>query len=146
MGPISEATIEDVVGRVIALGIGPDSRVLDLGCGPAELLRRILERTGASGLGIDASPFAIEEARARLSGSAAADRVELRLADVRELDRETAFDPVLCIGPGWDAGGWSSLARWASSLVDAGGHLILADGAWRRRPTDSELRLARHGY
>lgn len=139
-GPISEATLEDVVDRVASLGIRRGSRVLDLGCGPAELLRRIVERTGALGLGVDASPFAIEEARARVARSPVADRIELRLADVGEVDEWPAHDLVLCVGPGWDAGGWSRLEDWTAAFVAPGGHLVLAEGAWRRQPTRTELR------
>ncbi len=139
-GPISEATVEDVVERVAALGVTRGSRVLDLGCGPAELLRRIVERTGASGIGVDRSPFAQDEARARVGRSLAADRIELRLADVDEVDPRQAYDLVLCIGPGWGTGGWRSLTEWAAAFVAAAGHLLVADGAWRRRPTTGELR------
>lgn len=139
-GPISEATVDDVVERVAALGIGPGSHILDLGCGPAELLRRIVERTGALGVGLDASLFAIEEARARIARSPVVDRIELRLADVAEVERWQAHDLVLCIGPGWDTGGWKELTDWTAALVTPGGHLLLAEGAWRRRPTRTELR------
>ena len=47
---------------------------------------------------------------------------------------------MLCIGPGWDAGGWSTLAHWAAGFVAPGGHVVLGEAAWRRRPTTGELR------
>jgi SAM-dependent methyltransferase len=137
-GPIAEATVDDVVERVAALGIGRQSRVLDLGCGPAELLRRIVDRTDASGVGVDSSPFAIEEARARIARSPVG-RIELRLADVTRIDRLPVHDLVLCIGPGWDTGGWSMLTDWAAGFVAPDGHLLLGDAAWRRVPTTGEL-------
>lgn len=104
------------------------------------MLRRIVERTGARGFGVDASSFAIEEARARVARSSVADRIELRLADAGTIERQPAHDLVLCIGPGWDTGGWTALTGWAAAFVTPGGHLALADGAWRRRPTAGELR------
>lgn len=139
-GPISEPTLDEVVERVASLGIGLDSMVLDLGYGPAELLRRIVERTGASGIGVDSSPFALEEARARLARSPIGDRVELRLADATQIDRRPEHNLVLCIGPGWDTGGWSGLAEWTAGFAAPGGHLLLGEGAWRRGPTRGELR------
>jgi SAM-dependent methyltransferase len=132
--------VDDIVERVASMGIGGGSRVLDLGCGPAELLRRIVERTRASGVGVDTSHFALDEARARIARSSAGDRIELRLADVTQIERRCEHDVVLCIGPGWDAGGWSSLAQWAAGFVALGGHVVLGEGAWRRRPTAGELR------
>lgn len=140
-GPIDEATLDDMVEQVASLEIGSGSRVLDLGCGPAELLRRIVERTGASGVGVDASPFALDEARARTARSSVGDRIELRLADAQQMDRRPAHDLVLCIGPGWDAGGWSELTGWTAGFVAAGGHLLLGQGSWRRVPTVDELRM-----
>jgi SAM-dependent methyltransferase len=139
-GPINEATLDDIVERVASLGIGRGSRVLDLGCGPAELLRRIVERTGASGVGVDTSPFALDEARARIARSSVGDRIELRLVDVEQIDRRPAHDLVLCIGPGWETGGWSTLTDWTAGFVAPGGHLLLGDGAWRCVPTAGELR------
>jgi SAM-dependent methyltransferase len=140
-GPIDEATLGDIVERVASLEIGPGSRVLDLGCGPAELLRRIVERTGASGVGVDASPFALDEARARIARSSVGEHIELRLADAQQIDRRPAHGLVLCIGPGWDAGGWSELTSWTAGFVARGGHLLLGQGSWRRVPSGDELRM-----
>src|SRR5688500_13527208 len=137
-GPISERTIEKIVSRAEAT-MERTSVILDLGCGPAELLRRLAERTGASGVGIDASPHAVREARRRLDASPARHRIELRSADVHDVPREPEFDLVICIGPGWDTGGWSELTRWASGFVRTGGHLVLGEGAWRTDPSRETL-------
>ena len=67
-GPISERTIQQILSRAEAT-VERANVILDLGCGPAEVLRRLAERTGASGVGIDASPHAIGEARRRLDAS-----------------------------------------------------------------------------
>lgn len=138
-GPIGVETIAHLTALVGRHGIDGSSRVLDLGCGPAELLRRISESTGASGTGIDASPFALTEARRRLAGSPARDRVALRLADATALDPRGDQDLVLCIGPGWKSGGWSALAGWASGFAAPGGLLILGEGAWRVDPPPDAL-------
>jgi SAM-dependent methyltransferase len=137
-GPISESTIQEILSRAVAF-IEPTSGILDLGCGPAELLRRLAERTGASGVGIDASPHAVEEAARRLDASPARHRIELRLVDVHEVPRRPAFDLVICIGPGWDAGGWPELTRWTAGFVRSGGHLLVGEGAWRTKPSDGTL-------
>ena len=115
-------------------------RLVGAGCGPAELLRRIVERTGASGVGVDASSFALEEARARNARSSVGNRIELRLGDVKRIDRRPAHDLALCIGPGWDTGGWSAMTAWTAGFVAPRGHLLVGEGAWRRVPTSGELR------
>jgi SAM-dependent methyltransferase len=137
--PISGATLATLVARVIELGFDDRSRLLDLGCGPAELLRRVVAVTGARGVGIDSSPFALAEARRRLEGRREAERIELRLGDVTEERPTSAFDLVVCIGPGWDHGGWSRLVTWASGFAAPGGWLLLAEGAWRTRPSAEDL-------
>jgi len=133
-GPVGDETIAELTARIGQHGLGATSRVLDLGCGPAELLRRICESTGAGGTGIDASPFALTEARRRLSVSPARDRVDLRLGDATALDPRGDHDLVICIGPGWKSGGWRALVAWASGFVAPGGLLLLGEGAWRLDP------------
>lgn len=138
-GPVGEETVGELTALVERHGIDRTSRILDLGCGPAELLRRLCEATGASGTGIDASPLALTEARRRLAGSPARDRVELRLADATALEARGDEDLVLCIGPGWKSGGWRALAGWASGFVKPGGLQLLGEGAWRADPPPDAL-------
>ncbi|HUH17310.1 MAG TPA: class I SAM-dependent methyltransferase [Methylomirabilota bacterium] len=138
-GPLSESTVAGLAERLRSAGIGRESRVLDLGCGIAELLRRVCEATGASGIGVDASPFAIEAARRRLAASPARDRIQLRLDDVTALGPDASQDLVICIGPGWDSGGWTSLTGWAARFATTHGHLLLAETAWRAHPPAEAL-------
>lgn len=137
--PIGAETIAELTALVGRHGIDSSSRILDLGCGPAELLRRICESTGARGTGVDASPFALTEARRRLAGSPARDRVDLRLADATALDPRRDHDLLLCIGPGWKSGGWAALAGWAAAFVVPGGLMLLGEGAWRVHPPAEAL-------
>ena len=138
-GPISAPTIDSVMDRLAKLGVGSVTSVVDLGCGPAELSRRIAQNLGARVLAIDASPFAIEEARRRLAGSPAMDRVDLRLGDVHELEAGGDYDLALCIGPGWDAGGWQALSEWAARFVRTEGLVVIGEGAWRSQPSPDAL-------
>lgn len=138
-GPMGEETIAELTALIGRHGIDASSRVLDLGCGPAELLRRICESTGASGMGIDASPFALTEAERRLAASPARDRVELLAGDATRLEQSADQDLVICIGPGWKSGGWRALAGWASGFVKPGGLVLLGEGAWRGNPPPEAL-------
>lgn len=138
-GPIGEATLEELVELLASVGVGTGTRIVDLGCGPAELLRRVCEKTRASGQGVDSSAYAIEEARRRASASEARDRIELRVADVADLQPEGSFDVTMCLGPGWEAGGWPAFARWAAEFTRPGGHLLIGDLAWRGEPDPEAL-------
>jgi ubiquinone/menaquinone biosynthesis C-methylase UbiE len=68
------------------LALRPGDRVVELGCGPGGLSRRILRRLGDGGVlvGVDASEGLLAEARAALAGAGPA-RFEPVLADVAGL-------------------------------------------------------------
>jgi SAM-dependent methyltransferase len=68
------------------LGLWPNDRVVELGCGPGGLSRRIIRRLGEGGVlvGVDSSAGLLEQARAALAGSGPA-RFEPVIADVAGL-------------------------------------------------------------
>jgi SAM-dependent methyltransferase len=138
-GPISESTLDALLAAIEGEAAAPNRRVIDLGCGPAELSRRLAERSGARVVAVDVSPFAIEEAGRRLAASAARELVELRLGDVTELEGGGGYDRVICIGPGWKSGSWLHLGRWATRFASRNALLVLGEGAWRRHPSTAEL-------
>ena len=47
------------------LALEPGARVIDLGCGKGELLRRLAARYEIRAVGVDRSPTLLEEARRR---------------------------------------------------------------------------------
>jgi ubiquinone/menaquinone biosynthesis C-methylase UbiE len=68
------------------LGLKPQDRVVELGCGPGGFSRRVLRRLGAGGVlvGVDSSEGLLAEARAALAGAGPA-RFEPVLADIAGL-------------------------------------------------------------
>src|SRR3954464_11801527 len=54
-----------------ALALRPGDRVVELGCGPGGLTRRVVRRLGSSGVavGVDASAAMLDQARAALAGA-----------------------------------------------------------------------------
>jgi len=73
------------------IGIAPNRRMLDLGCGWGPLLNFARER-GADGLGVTLSSAQVDSCRRH--------GLDARLQDVREIDRETfgPFDAVASLG------------------------------------------------
>ena len=62
MNPIPPAKLEEVLEL---LALEPGARVIDLGCGKGELLRRLAARYEIRAVGVDRSASLLEEARRR---------------------------------------------------------------------------------
>lgn len=89
-----EAKLELVCRK---LGLQPGERVLDVGCGWGSFAVHTASRHGVSVLGVTLSEPQADYARRRAQAAGVADRVEIRVADYRELGGEK-FDAIASIG------------------------------------------------
>lgn len=137
MNPLSGTILNEAIGE---LELTPGTRVLDLGCGKAEALRRIVERYDVHGVGVDLSPFAIAQARAA-SMELRKGTLELIEGDALQYAPESSFDAVLALGPGWEHESFESLIRQTYPHALPGGLLLLADAYWRTEPTAEYMAL-----
>jgi ubiquinone/menaquinone biosynthesis C-methylase UbiE len=98
---------EDVPFYVeLAREAGADARVVELAVGSGRVAIPVAEATGMTVLGIDASPAMLAQARER--ASAAGVELELREADMRDLELEESAGLVYC-----PFRGLLHLATWA---------------------------------
>ena len=97
MNPLSE---EDVDEMIEALELEPGAHVLDLGCGKAEVLIRVVERyPGVRAVGLDRSSAVLAEAKRQAEERVPESRVTLLEEDVRDYAPEPgAFDLVISTG------------------------------------------------
>ncbi|MGH3016301.1 MAG: class I SAM-dependent methyltransferase [Gaiellaceae bacterium] len=79
------------------LGLGEGMRLLDVGCGWGSMLVHAAERHGVSAIGITNSRRQAELARERVRAAGLADRVEIRLADYRDVT-DGPYDAISSIG------------------------------------------------
>jgi SAM-dependent methyltransferase len=143
MNPLSGTVLNEAIAE---LELAPGARVLDLGCGKAEALRRIVERYDVHGVGVDLSPYAIAQARAA-SMELRKGTLELIEGDALRYEPDSTFDVVLALGPGWEHDGFETLIRQTYPHALPGGLLLLADAYWRTEPSDEYMALlgvARH--
>jgi cyclopropane-fatty-acyl-phospholipid synthase len=79
------------------LGLQGGMRLLDVGCGWGSLLLHAAERHGIRGLGVTISARQAELARQRVVEAGLAERIEIRLADYRDVN-DGPFDAISSIG------------------------------------------------
>jgi cyclopropane-fatty-acyl-phospholipid synthase len=118
------------------LGLLPGQRVLDVGCGWGSFAIHAAREHGVSVLGVTLSEEQAGWARERVAEAGLADRVEIRVADYREL-REPQFDAIASIGMVEHVGESriDEYARKLASLLAPGGAL-LNHGIAALRPDD----------
>lgn len=81
-------TPDDIVDKMSELAkITKDDVVYDLGCGDAVMLIRPIQKLGAKkGVGIDIDPKMIAKAKVKAKEAGVADRVELKVGDILNLE------------------------------------------------------------
>jgi cyclopropane-fatty-acyl-phospholipid synthase len=130
-----EAKLELVAAK---LGLEPGKRVLDVGCGWGSFAIHAAARHGVRVTGVTLSERQAGRARERAAAAGVGDRVEIRLADYRELAGER-YDAVASIGMVEHVGSANidAYAQRLAALLRPGGRL-LNQGIARVRHTDPE--------
>ncbi|WP_308425100.1 DUF1203 domain-containing protein [Wenjunlia tyrosinilytica] len=127
------------VGLIHSLRPLAGARILDLGCGWAELLLRLLEaEPTATGVGVDTHEAALERGRANAAARGLSDRVRLEAADaVATAANGTGgpVDVVTAIGVTHAWGGARHTLEAVRPLLRPGGRFLFGEGFWERPPT-----------
>jgi SAM-dependent methyltransferase len=140
--PLSSAKLDELVEL---LNLRPDARVLDIGCGKAELLIRLAERYSAGAIGVDLSPPFVAAARASaLRRVPDADFTFIEVDGARFVAEPERFDLAVCLGASWTFGGHRGTLRALSRFVRPGGQVLAGEPFWRREPEPEYL--AATGY
>jgi SAM-dependent methyltransferase len=113
--------------------------VLDLGCGFGEWLLAALEAAPqATGVGVDTSSPAVEQARSRAAARGLADRASFEEADAAGYDG-TGFDAVLCVGATHAFGGLAGTLDAVRAHLRPGGRVLLGEGFWDGDPSPQAM-------
>ncbi len=120
------------------LDLKPGQRVLDIGCGWGSFAIHAAQQHDVHVVGITLSPPQAERGQRRANELGLGDRVDIRVADYREL-RDEPFDAVASIGMVEHVGAnqIDVYARQVARMVKPGGR-VLNHGIARLRHTDPE--------
>lgn len=137
--PLSAVKFEKILDL---LPLEAASRVLDLGCGRAELALRIIERFGATVIAIDHSSYMLDAARERAEWTGALGRLHLDDTDVRDFraDPET-FHLTVMLDAGGIAGGMGGMCQQLRTWTRAGGYVLIGTSYWKRKPSGELVTL-----
>jgi Methyltransferase domain len=126
------------------LATDEDGIVLDIGCGWAELLLRVIDASPhASGIGVDLDVPAVEHGRVLARQRGLADRVTLLTEDAKTHAPERP-DAVICIGASQIWGppvednqplDYPSALTALRAMVERGAHVVFGEGVWSSPPT-----------
>ena len=136
--PTSPAKLDDIIAL---LDLKPGAQVVEIACGKGEMLARLAERYGISGVGIDKSPHCIADAREKLRQRAPDARIQLLLMDGADYKPESpeSFDLAMCIGASWVYKGHRGTLRALKAMVRPGGFVLVGEPYWIREPSDEYL-------
>jgi ubiquinone/menaquinone biosynthesis C-methylase UbiE len=136
--PLSEGHAEVLIER---LGAREAASVLDLGCGWAELLIRVIESTHAEcvGTGVDTDGALLKRAASSIAQRGLQKRINL--VEGRAQEWAEPADRVICIGASHAWGGTRSALDALSTVVTPGGRLLFGDGCWVSEPTAGALAI-----
>lgn len=140
MNPMSLAKTEEIIE---CLRLPDGGRVLDVACGKAEFLCRVVQRYGVTGVGVELSPVTIEEARRNVASRGLEGRIALLHMDGGDYatDVGAQLDLASCIGGSWiyqgHRGTLQALGRW----VRPGGLVLVGEPFWRAEPDPEYLKL-----
>jgi ubiquinone/menaquinone biosynthesis C-methylase UbiE len=120
--------------RALALvpGVGPETRVLDIGCGTGMQTLALALHSPVRLVAIDNHAPFVDVLNRQAQRLGIADRVEARVGDMRRLDfAPGAFDLIWCEGAisimGFEAG----LREWRR-LLAPGGHMAVTEVCWTK--------------
>jgi SAM-dependent methyltransferase len=134
---ICNPTNGEKLGQLVdLLQLNQKEPVVDIACGKGEFLIRLAAKYGVSGLGIDISPYFVEEARLRHKKRAPLTDITFVQMDGAAFKPKAAhrFRLASCLGASWVFGGYEGTLSALAAMVEPGGWVISGEPYWLQRP------------
>jgi SAM-dependent methyltransferase len=112
--------------------------IVDLGCGWAELLLRLLaDEPTARGVGVDSDAALLARAERNAEARGLADRLHLECANAADWSGHA--DVAVVIGASHAFGGTRATLDAVHRVLEPGGRLLFGEGIWGKSPTSDAL-------
>jgi len=126
------------------LALNPGATVLDIACGLGEMLTRLAERYGVSGVGVDLSPYCVADAQQKLKDRVPEAGIEILNMDGAASKSDRLFDLAMCIGASWVYQGHRRSLRALKVMTKPGGLVLVGEPFWLREPEEAFLVAENH--
>jgi cyclopropane fatty-acyl-phospholipid synthase-like methyltransferase len=150
IGQHSWVTAQELLGDIPKLKLSPESRLLDLGCGPAGPLTYVSAQTRCQAVGLDVSANAIAAARDRAASLGLSEKITLRQADLNEPlpFADAHFHAVVSIDVILHLRDRAAIFREVARVLAPAGRFLFTDAGVITGPVSSEeiQRRTPHGY
>ncbi len=135
-GPGSTESTRRALGLVP--GVGPQTRVLDIGCGTGAQTLVLAHSSRSHIVAVDNHPPFIDTLNREVRKLGFTERLEARVADMRSLDfADGSFDLIWCEGAIYNVGAETGLRDWRR-LLRRNGHVALTEACWRKPEPPAE--------
>jgi len=139
--PMSVAKLDELIEL---LALNPGATVLDIACGLGEMLTRLAERYGVSGVGVDLSPYCVADAQQKLKERVPEAGIEILNIDGAAYKSDRLFDLTMCIGASWVYQGHRGSLRALKAMTRPGGLVLVGEPFWLREPEEAFLVAENH--
>ena len=125
------------------LNLPNGSRVLDIACGKGEFLVRLAEKYDISGVGVDLSPYCIEDCKKKHTERAPDANLRFIEMDgaMYQPDSGELFDVSMCIGASWVFEDHVGTLQALMKMTKSGGLVIVGEPFWLQEPDAEYLEL-----
>lgn len=142
--PMSIPNLDELIN---VIDLKPRAKVVDIACGKGEMLVRLAERYGISGVGVDISPFCVADCQKKAKERIPGANIEFVLSDGAEyrLEPPGSADLAMCLGASWVFEGHRGTLRALAAMTVAGGVLVVGEPYWLKTPDEAYLEASEYG-
>jgi cyclopropane fatty-acyl-phospholipid synthase-like methyltransferase len=119
-----------------------NSTVLDVACGKGEFLVRLAELYHITGVGVDISPYFIQEAQTKAKYRVPNAPLTFTQIDAKEYKQpeDLLFDLTSCMGATWIWNGYKGTLQALKDMTRSGGTVIVGEPYWLKTPDPEYLK------